>query len=158
MNRTLQETVNCPSEQDLHLLLDGELPLDRVVAVQAHVVQCPHCEAKLAELRMIGDMLRNAPLPEPAKAAFERWHRSFSQVEEQQVRRLASWMTAAASIVLAVSLYSAMSNQAVASAQPLAEWEAAVIGIDSSAPDEQATAQWISTDLSRQQRNGSNTP
>ncbi len=151
-------TVNCLCEQDLHLLLDNEYPLERLQDAHAHLRQCPACEARLAELRMIGDIVRNAPLPTPAKAAIERWQRSFAHVQEQQVRRLASWMTAAASIVLAVSLYSAMSHQAVAAPPQLAEWEAAVIGIDSSAPDEQATAQWISTDLSRQQRAGSNNP
>jgi anti-sigma factor RsiW len=125
---------------------------------QQHVRQCPQCEARLAEMRMIGDIVRNAPLPQPAKAAMARWHRNLAAIEERQVRRLASWMTAAASIVLAVSLYSAMSHQAVAASTPqLAEWEATLIGLDTSGPAEQTTAQWMSSDLSRQQqRRGTN--
>lgn len=150
--------MTCPADLILNRLLDGELTPAEAHAAEAHVRQCPQCAARLAELRMVGDVLRDAPLPAPARAAVERWHRALTQVEEQQVRRLASWMTAAASVVLALSLYSAMSRQAVAQPPRLADWEAALIGIDSSVPAEQATAQWISTDLSRLQRNGGGNP
>ncbi|MBC7784740.1 MAG: zf-HC2 domain-containing protein [Burkholderiales bacterium] len=142
--------MTCPSQQDLQQLYDGELPSDQIASVQSHVEVCPACTAALAELRMISDLVRSAPLPEPALLAIQRWQRTLSSVQERSVRRLASWMTAAASVVLAVSLYASLSNQARASAITLAEWETAVIGIDADATtSDQATAQWIATDLSR---------
>jgi anti-sigma factor RsiW len=152
----LEEVMTCPTEQDLHRYHDGELAGGDRGRLALHLADCGACQARLAEFRQIGALLRNAPLPQPAVEAMQRWQRNLAAMQDRQVRRFAGWMTAAASVVLAASLYVATSNQAQAVAPAVAEWEAAVVGIglESPAPEQgtstyQTTAQWIVTDLSR---------
>ncbi len=137
----------CLTDHDLHRLHDDELsPADRM-RVAAHVASCDVCAERLHEIASIGDLLRNAPLPGMARDAMVRIQRNVAAMQERSVRRLAGWMTAAASIVLVVSLYAATSSQAHATPS-VTEWEAAAIGVDvESTSTDQATAQWIVADL-----------
>ncbi len=139
--------MNCLTDHDLHRLHDDELsPADRL-RVAGHLASCDACAARLHEIESIGRLLRNAPLPEMARDAMYRIQRNVAAMQERSVRRLAGWMTAAASVVLAVSLYVATSSQAQA-APSVTDWEAAAIGVDVDAStDDQATAAWIVADL-----------
>jgi anti-sigma factor RsiW len=149
--------MKCLDEHDLHRLLDDELSPTLKMLVTLHVKTCPACAARLHELQMIGEALRAAPMPAPPAGAMRRWRENVMVVRDHSVRRLAGWMTAAASIVLVVSLYAASSNHVQATPM-LSEWEAAVIGIDvDSASSDQTIAQWMATDLSRR-ANGSANP
>ncbi len=141
--------MTCPNDQLLHRFHDGELtPAERGV-VSTHLQSCDACAAKLQEMRLIGDMIRSAPLPRLAADTLDRWQRSALAMQERSVRRLAGWMTAAASVALVVSLYTATASQANADTPVVSDWEAAVIGIDvESTSTDLATAQWIATDLS----------
>jgi hypothetical protein len=45
---------------------DRELPVRELIAIEAHVKDCPPCERDLRELQLIGDALRLAAAPGPA--------------------------------------------------------------------------------------------
>jgi len=45
---------------------DRELPVGEMIAIEAHVQECPPCVKELRELRMVGDVLRSAAAPAPA--------------------------------------------------------------------------------------------
>ena len=97
---------------------------------------------------LLGDALRDARLEEPSLAAQSRWMDAVSLATDRSVRRLAGWMTVAASVVLVVTML--MSSQSSAQATPaLADWEAAAInGPDTSNDSVHATAQMLAVDLS----------
>lgn len=140
----------CPTDQSLQRFHDDELSPHERTDVAGHLQSCDACAAKVQELGLLRDMIRSSPLPTIAVAALDRWHRNAMGMQERSVRRLAGWMTAAASIALVVSLYAATASQAQATAPSVSEWEAAVIGIDvETISNDLTTAEWIATDLSR---------
>lgn len=142
--------MNCPSDQFLHRFHDDELSTQDRHAVQAHLAGCPVCAERVRELEAIRNMIRDASLGELTTRTLIRWHHAVIDMHERSIRRLAGWMTAAASVVLMVSLYTATRTQAQTAQLDVHDWEAAVVGIDvESASPDIATAQWIATDLSR---------
>src|SRR4051812_6839491 len=60
------------------------------------------------------DRLREMDLPLPPAGAQARWLRDWQFARDRSVRRLASWMTAAASVVLGVTLSTFLSRPAQA--------------------------------------------
>ncbi|HEX8324115.1 MAG TPA: zf-HC2 domain-containing protein [Tepidisphaeraceae bacterium] len=129
----------------LNAFLDGELPPADAAAVEAHLAGCPACAALVVGDRATGDRLRAAPLPVPSMDAHLRWLSQWQIARDRSVRRLAGWMTAAAAVVLGVTLSTTFVGPA--QAQPaLAEWEAAAFGSmdDDDAP---RTARLFAVDL-----------
>jgi anti-sigma factor RsiW len=96
--------VNCPTEQNLHRLHDGELAPAEAPSLRAHAEACAACGAALAGYAAVGAAVRAAALPQPSGEALRRWATAGRARSEQAVRRLAGWLTtaAAAAIVVAV--------------------------------------------------------
>ena len=129
----------------LEAWLDGELPPDEAARVAAIVATDPAAAGFVDEIKIAGDRLRTTPLPTPVIGSHARWLADWQIARDRSVRRLAGWMTAAASIVLATTLSSTFTRPAAA--QPvLAEWESAAVG---SVDDDDAprTARLIAIDL-----------
>jgi anti-sigma factor RsiW len=125
----------CPNDQLLHHFHDGELSPDERSVVAEHLQSCDACAAKLQELRLLGEMIRSAPLPQLAASTLDRWQRNAMVMQERSVIATAS--------------------QAQALPPAVSEWEAAVIGIDvETVSTDITTAQWIATDLARTQGGG----
>jgi len=138
--------MNHPTEQLLSAYYDNELPPSDRAAIAAHLVQCKACELILQDFAAVTEHMGSAALPEPSIAAQARWMNSFRPARERGVRQLAGLLTAAAAIVIAVSM--AIPSNAQATAAP-AQWEkAAVTGSPDVGTTPQATAQWIVADLS----------
>lgn len=141
--------MNCPSDQFLHRFYDAELPPEDLLVVQAHLAECPVCADKVRQFEVIGNMIRQAYPGELTTQTSIRWCHALMDFQERSIRKLAGWMTAAATVVLAVSLYTATQTQAQSVWSDVSDWEAAAVGIDvESASPDIATAQWIVTDLS----------
>ncbi|MGN6506397.1 MAG: anti-sigma factor family protein [Tepidisphaeraceae bacterium] len=140
--------MNCPTEQLLTAYLDGELTPEQAADVQRHIAACDACATLVGTWVQLGDALRDARLEKPSLAAQSRWMDAVSLATDRSVRRLAGWMTVAASVVLVVTML--MSSQSSAQATPaLADWEAAAInGPDTSNDSVHATAQMLAVDLS----------
>lgn len=137
--------MNCPPIQDLHRFHDAELSASERDRVAQHLLSCDACVEALASIESTRELVRAAPLPLPTPQMMQRWRRVG---QDRSVRRLAGWMTAAASVVLGVSVYVASSTPAQASTSQ-AEWEALALGAElEDASTYQATATWIVNDLS----------
>ena len=76
----------CPVEEELSGLIDGELPPERAAAVQAHLERCPRCAAEAASLREVASL--NESLAAPAVSSQE-WAAAWSAIAERTVRRAA---------------------------------------------------------------------
>ena len=129
--------------QPLDAFFDGELsPSD---AARIETVLTPADHEYLGDAAAVAEALRSAPLPMPTANAHARWLANWQIARDRSVRRLAGWMTAAAAIVLVVTLGGSMNGSA--QAQPLAEWETAAVG---QADDDEVprTARLIAVDLS----------
>lgn len=137
--------MNCPATYDLHRFHDDELsPVERERVV-SHIETCDACAKALASIESTSKRVRSAPLPVPTGEMMARWRRVG---QDRSVRRLAGWMTAAASVVLGVSVYMASSTPAQANTSS-SDWEAVALGGElEDASTYQATATWIVNDLS----------
>ncbi|MDB5328366.1 MAG: hypothetical protein JWM57_3935 [Phycisphaerales bacterium] len=133
------------TEQLLQAWLDGEMPAADRAQIEAIIAADTDAAAYVDSLQNMGDRLRSAPLPGMPEGAQARWIREWQITRDRSVRRLASWMTLAASVVLGITLSTALSRPA--QAQPvLAEWEtAAVAGVEDD--DAPRTARVIAIDL-----------
>ena len=147
--------MTCPSEQDLTAFVDGELAASRVDDIAGHLADCDACAALVARYRRVGDVVRGAAMDVPTLVAQSRWINAVSLSSDRSVRRLASWMTAAASIVLVATLSMWVSSNAQATPTPLSDWEAtAIAGPEAVSDSPHATAQLIALDLSLPSQNG----
>ena len=143
--------MNCPTQNILSAYVDQELPDDQVRDVVDHLAQCPRCQEWVNQAQFIGSVVRNASTPVPTDAMMARWSRVKVATSDKSVRRLAGWLTAAASLALAWTTVINMSNHAEGSTS-FTELNAA-IGVtedESSSSSIDETARWIATDLSLQ--------
>lgn len=88
---------------------DGELPDDRQRDVEAHVAGgCPECDLALRQLRGMSARFRSAELPAMPPADKARVRRNVLRATTPTAGRSirwARWLTAAAALVFAVSLW-----------------------------------------------------
>ena len=101
--------MSCDRLAQVHAYHDGELSsVAERSAVEAHVASCGPCAELLAELRSLSALLAEVPLPDAADAApTSRYYGAFHKAQGQMQRgvlRLSGWMTAAAAVVIAVTL------------------------------------------------------
>lgn len=93
----------CPNRDQLDAYYDGELTPGQRAEFEAHLHACPECRQVLADMQSLSRALHEVALPEMPARAMSRFHGSWHmarQERERGVRRLASWMTAAAAAVL----------------------------------------------------------
>ena len=131
------------SNQPLDAYLDGELSPTDSARLEASMTMAD--QEYLDDVAANADYLRAALWPTPSANAHARWLANWQITRDRSVRRLAGWMTAAAAVVLCVTLGGSMNGSA--QAQPLAEWETAAVG---QADDDDAprTARLFAVDLS----------
>lgn len=150
--------MTCPTHDILSQLVDGELSGEQLAMVRGHLKDCPACAEQVRTIQAIGNAVRAAPLPVAPQAMLDRLAGRAIRLPDRAVRRAATWMTAAATLVLVVSALNVTSPTARATAS-LADWEqVALAPEDDSATREQATARWIAADLSRMNSSTGETP
>ncbi|BDI33767.1 hypothetical protein CCAX7_58180 [Capsulimonas corticalis] len=88
------------TDQDLLLLVHGELNVWRRIAAQAHLAVCPSCQTRLAKLvgasRLLADAVRGADLP--------RWSLPAPQEALTAARAASAWRLAALLIIVITML------------------------------------------------------
>ncbi len=96
--------MNCNDCADwLHPYLDNELEMEMALRVSQHLVQCPACKSKLAELQTLRDGLRqNAPYY-PASELLQR--RIMPQAKQKTPSRWIAPAISAAALAASVMLY-----------------------------------------------------
>lgn len=151
--------TTCDQLHLIHAYHDGELSPERAGEVESHMRGCAVCEAELASLRAMSLRLRAIALPAMPVDLPARVRAKFADVPDGAALRLASWLTAAAAMVIAASLVwlGAGSNPTSATkAGPMVAWERAAISDNqritqtSSLGEEFQLAQELVDDLSMQ--------
>lgn len=138
--------MNRLSDQLLNAFADGELSPAEMARVAAILQTDAGLTEDVRTIQEIGDALRAAPLPAPATGLSERLLNNWRIERDRSVRRLAGWMTAAAAIVLGITVANSFTRTAVA--QPtLAEWETAAVGSAVDDDDTRRTAKLLAVDL-----------
>ena len=155
--------MRCDKVAQVHAYHDGELPAADRAAVEAHVAACEPCAAMLDELRSLTRLLAEVPLPAEADAApVSRYYGAFYKargLQQRGVLRLSGWLTAAAAVVLAVSLFRAPPEPvrnveaSSATAAALPAWQPAAVMPVADQEDGRAgnelvvVARWMAEDL-----------
>lgn len=144
--------MDCQDEL-IHAYHDGELAPAQVAAVEAHLGDCAGCRTLLADLRQVSQLVATAPMPAVPPHAMQRMQQAWWAAQERGVRRVASWLTAAAAaVIFAAVIFSPASQRA----ENNTSWtlNALTPPAEFAEPDEPqddeaiAAAQWIANDLS----------
>jgi anti-sigma factor RsiW len=145
--------MDCNTEQ-IHAYHDGELaPGDRA-AVEAHLNDCGDCRKLLADLRSVSQMLTTAPMAEMTPLAMKRMQQAWWAAQDRGVRRIASWLSAAAAaVIFAAVMFSPQSHRG-SDGTGSSNWQMVALTPPTSAADDEPqqdevvdAAQWIANDL-----------
>ena len=144
--------MSCSKAVHIHAYHDGEASAAERSVVEAHLRECAECRALLADLRGLSVMLRECPLETSPPGLLGRLQMASYSAQDREVRRLAGWMTAAAGVVLAITLAGYPDKQ-VKAASRADTWELAAVmpPIQPSEDADTATvevARWMVADLS----------
>src|SRR3982751_1525940 len=96
--------MTCEKITEVHAYHDGELDAGSRIALEAHLAVCDECRALLSELAGLSAFLSNAPLPVMPERAVSRFQGSWYEARDRGMVRVASWMTAAAAMLLVGAL------------------------------------------------------
>ena len=145
--------MSCPRSNLISAYHDGELPLAQTAELEAHLGDCADCRAELEQLRTLSLRIQAADLPEPSDEAVERWMSVFSDARDRSVRRLASWMTAAAALIMVgVGLVTLLDHRGAVTGPPILIGPADTVALvpegAEAAPVSLVAAQWMAADLS----------
>jgi anti-sigma factor RsiW len=150
--------MNCERSNQVHLYHDGELPAVEREALEAHLRCCDECSALLAELRSLSQLFTTAPMGQIQPDAMQRLREARYVLPDTGVLKIAGWLTAAAAAVLIASLPMLHRDdrnndtQAVPNADVLDVAVTPPTETDNSRNDLVALAQWMSDDLSSNER------
>jgi anti-sigma factor RsiW len=147
-----EQPMSCHKAVYIHAYHDGELSPDVKPAVEAHLRECLECRDLLADLRGLSHLLRECPLEVPSPGLIGRLQLASYSAQDREVRRLAGWMTAAAAVVLAVTL-AGYPSKPVEAASRAGTWELVAVMPPIQPSDEAETetvevARWMVADLS----------
>jgi anti-sigma factor RsiW len=146
--------MTCEKLAEVQAYHDGELDSSRREAVEAHVRACGECAALLGELRGLSALLSGASLPVMPERAVSRMYGGWFEARDQGMVRVASWMTAAAAVLLVGALLVRPGAPAGASAPAKSgPWETYAVVPPAEIHGEPGSelavaAQWMADDLS----------
>src|SRR5688500_18063173 len=141
--------MECQNEL-IHAYHDGELPADRRAAVEAHVNACDACRALLADLRGMSQIVAAVPMADLPPHAMKRMQQAWWAAQDRGVRRIASWLTAAAAAVMFAAVLWSPANRGDTNTS----FTATVLMtpptpvVDEPVDETVDAAQWIANDLS----------
>lgn len=137
--------MSCDRTPDLAALHDGELPAASRAELHTHLQSCADCRAELAGLRKLSNTIAAAPMAMPSQIALARLQAA-PRAQERGIRRLAGFMTAAAAVLLAITLFNHPATTEPVS--PMMVIDLAPTATDEEPPPQTLTvARWMATDL-----------
>lgn len=149
----------CDQTAQVHLYHDGELPAEQRDALEAHLRSCDDCQALLSELRSMSRLFAAAPMAKIQPDALQRLREARYILPDTGVLKIAGWLTAAAAAVLIAALpmlHQDDRNTQTANVSSNADvLDVAVTpptDTENSRNDLVALAQWMSDDLSANER------
>lgn len=144
----------CEHAAQVHAYHDGGLASSEVAAMEMHLRDCAECRALLTDLRHVSQLVASAPMADMPADAMRRMQQTWWAAQDRGVRRIASWLTAAAAVVmLATTLWSptdrAENNQSLMTS---AAWQTVALTPPTDTQDEPQdetldAAQYIANDL-----------
>lgn len=144
--------MSCEKIGQVQAYHDGELDAGGRVALEAHLAVCAECRALLSELQGLSSFLAQAPLAEMPQRAVSRFEGSWYEARDRGMVRVASWLTAAAAMLLVGALL-ARPQAPVATPVKAGPWETYAIAPPAEVHGESSSelvqvAQWMADDLS----------
>lgn len=143
----------CQWEHLLSAYLDGELSSERRQEVERHMRQCAQCEQALQEMGEVSRRVAGAAMARSSEMAKARLRQGLRRRhQEQAVRRLTGWLTAAAvAVVLGVMVISP--SEPTASPSYVRVSDSPVVNVammrsGEDVPDVVLAAHWMASDLS----------
>ena len=143
--------MRCDKTAQIQAYYDSELPSADQAAMRLHLQSCADCQAELAELKQLSELVAAAPMAELPPEAMARLQSNFRHViSDRGVMRIASWLTAAAAAVLfAAMLMNRPTNTEVV--QNVTTWQTEAVMPPPEQPSTTgemvAVAQWMASDL-----------
>ncbi len=121
----------CPEKNELMAHFDGELPPEKSLQLNAHVVDCESCKALILEWRGITSLMGAMRCPEPPAGVLLRLGRHAAALPELELRRMGSIFAGlAATLLVGASLvsYRLGNTDSVSGAQvPSSRWEMSAV-------------------------------
>lgn len=152
--------TTCDQLHLIHAYHDGELSPERAREVESHMRGCAVCVAELASLRAMSLRLRAIAVPAMPAELPAQVRASLADVPDKAALRLASWLTAAAAMVIAASLVwlgtGSTHTSTTTKSGPMVAWERAAVSDNqritqsSTLGEEFQLAQEVVDDLSMQ--------
>jgi anti-sigma factor RsiW len=144
--------MTCEKITEVQAYHDGELDAGGRVALEAHLAVCEECRTLLSELQGLSAFLARAPLPVMPERAVSRFEGSWYEARDRGMVRVASWLTAAAAVLLVGALLARPQAPAQAPVKA-ATWETYAIAPPVELHGESGSelvqvAQWMADDLS----------
>ena len=155
----------CERTQQVQAYHDRQLTPAERTSFESHLARCELCQQELEQLQQISRLFVDVPLPqmrdEFARQIVFAW-RASRQSQEQGLRRLAGWLTAAAAVVLLGAiiqfgfLKSNQSSKLEAVSTSERDWDLTAVMPplhvdDTGTADLVQVAQWMARDLSPQE-------
>jgi len=153
--------MTCEQTAQIHRYHDGDLSPAEQASVRAHLTACADCPELLTDLQNISQMFATVDLPEMSNRAINRmqgawWKAATAKAEDRSIRKLASWMTAAAAAVLVFVPLASPTQRPQVEEQPGIWADTLALippaeGIDTPSADLVQVAQWMANDVSAEQ-------
>jgi anti-sigma factor RsiW len=152
--------MSCDKSAQVHAYHDDALATSGRVALEAHLESCADCQALLADLRGLSNLIAAAPLVTMSPEAMNRLAKSWRTARDRGLLRITSWLTAAAAAVLVGALLfvsdrnGTINPTLLTSSEPA--WETVAVmpplEADENVPEIVALATWMANDLSLGER------
>jgi anti-sigma factor RsiW len=142
--------VICYSTEQLQAFYDGELPVEKRMAIAAHVNECAACREVVAELDRISQLIGNASLSPMPSGMIGRLNDAWDAASDGGVLRIAGWLTAAAAAILVAAVLHAPGAPPEPASPAVWPTYAAMSPeqVQDSNRSEIVLAQWMADDLS----------
>jgi len=142
--------MRCDETAQIQAYFDSELSPADQAAMRIHLQSCAACQAELAELKRLSELVAAAPMVEMSDAAFARLQSNFRHVvSDRGVMRIASWLTAAAAAILVGALL--FDHPTTVEVATVNTWQTEAVmpppEQPSSTGEMVAVAQWMASDL-----------
>ena len=154
--------MTCEQTAQIHRYHDGDLSPAEQASVRAHLAVCAECSELLADLQNLSQMFATVDLPEVTNRAVNRmqgawWKAATAKAEDKSIRKLASWMTAAAAAVLVFVPLASPTSRPTVEEPPAGIWADTLAlippaeGVDTPSADLVQVAQWMANDVNVEQ-------
>jgi len=94
----------CELTELVHRYHDGELAIAECHSMERHILECNECRRLFEELRGLSDFIACSPRAEMPDELVDRLYAVRRSVADGSVLRIAEWLTAAAAMLMIVTL------------------------------------------------------